>query len=333
MGAAAFLVHARQPAPRAESQTAGTTIPSTVNTLAHSLDAKFQGFIQFTGNQFTQNAANPYLAGASMDFYWSELEPQQGQYQWSVIENAIQPWTSRGKKVIIRVTTSGNCYPSQGQLSCHRTPDWVLNEGVRSLTDPEGSVHPAYWDPAFLGAWQQFIQAFAAKYDGDPRIIAVNLGDGNDGELRVDRTGDFPNVLQAWTAIGYSQTVWHDALLKIMGFYVAAFHKTPLAMQTGQPYLDNGSGEEDSFLNDVHSTYPNLWFQDDALSAHEAPHGAIWADVPHIEEPGKPLSQSGDTLDGDIRQALNMQANYIYIFGTDLTTANQAALARYFQMQ
>src|SRR5579883_3181256 len=129
---------------------AGFIIPFAVtqrtqeNIHAASQYPNFKGIIEFSGGNTSTDATNASLVGTNLIYYWSQLEPQKGQYQWSVIDNAMKPWTSAGKKVVIRITTAGWAkwsppYSKQG------TPQWVFDEGVPHVTELDGAIYPQYW--------------------------------------------------------------------------------------------------------------------------------------------------------------------------------------------
>ena len=65
------------------------TLSATTTPNAHKYP-NFKGIFQFGSNSSTL-ASNPSIAGAHLGFYWSQLEPQQGQYNWSVNRSADGP--------------------------------------------------------------------------------------------------------------------------------------------------------------------------------------------------------------------------------------------------
>ena len=61
-----------------------------------------------------------------------------------------------------------------------------------------------------------------------------------------------------------------------------------------------------------------LWLQDNGLWAGRKLPSQYMA-VPHPEEQSRAASLSGDTLRGDIQRALDLGANYVLIFSSDLS--------------
>jgi hypothetical protein len=45
-----------------------------------------------------------------VQFYWSEIEKENGRYDWSLIDLRMKPWVDAGKKVAFRVYWIGSGY-------------------------------------------------------------------------------------------------------------------------------------------------------------------------------------------------------------------------------
>ena len=63
----------------------------------------FQGIYEFAGDNSSADAQNPSLAGVDLVYYWSQIEPKAGIYNWNLIDSDMAPWLAAGKKVILRV--------------------------------------------------------------------------------------------------------------------------------------------------------------------------------------------------------------------------------------
>src|SRR5437879_4806814 len=60
---------------------------------------------------------DPLVYGVSWKFRWSTLEPAEGQFDWSLVDQAVDVAARAGKKSILRV------------YSGLTTPDWVYEAG------------------------------------------------------------------------------------------------------------------------------------------------------------------------------------------------------------
>ena len=58
---------------------------------------------------------------------WSYLEPQEGRYDWEVIDRVIEPWTKQGYGIAFRIT----CKETSSD-QCFATPQWVMEAGASS---------------------------------------------------------------------------------------------------------------------------------------------------------------------------------------------------------
>lgn len=283
----------------------------------------FKGIFQFGSNASTL-ASNPSIAGAHLGYYWSQLEPQQGQYNWSVIDQQMAPWIKYGKKIILRVSTSGwtRWAPPYSQSG---TPQWVYNLGVRSVTEIDGSVLPEYWNPIFLQNFADFVHAFAQRYDGNPNVAYIDIGLGVGGEAKADSHNSNPNQLNLWKQIGYTNANWWNAVQSIISAYTSSFTHTPLAVMPDKVFMEKSKGYTAALLLN-YAVQHGLWLQDNGLVKNrELP--AQFMRVPHPEEQTGATTSTGDKLQDDIQRALDLGANYILIFGTDLKQlSNQSAL-------
>jgi len=275
-----------------------------------------KGIFQFSSHNAATNADNPAIQGTNLIYYWSQLEPQQGQYNWAPIDQAMQPWVAHNKRVILRISASGWTQWDKALNSGHATPQWVYDSGVQSMTEVDGSVHPQYWNPKFLSAYGGFISALAQRYDNNPAVAALQMSLGDGGETKVDTRRNNPDLLSQWQDIGYTDAVWWDTMQKIIGMYTNSFHHVPLCLLPNSSFIGKTEGYGESMVIDYAVSH-NLWLQDDGLitSRQLDPR---WLKVPHIEEQRQETRQSGDTLQDDMQAALNVKATYILVFASDI---------------
>jgi hypothetical protein len=295
----------------------------------------FRGIFAF--NNMTQTSLfsdNPNVAGTVLTYYWAQLEPQPGQFNWSIIDNDMKPWIAAGKSVIIRVSASGwkNWQPKQN--SVQGTPQWVFDQGVKHVTDSDGSIKPEYWNPKFLSNLADFIHALAAKYDGNPYVVCIEMGIGDGGETKVD-TGKDPNLLKLWQGIGYTDAAWYGAITSIINMYVQNFTKTPLALMPDASFIGGTSGYNEQKVIDyiIKLNNRNVWVQDNGLIGGK-PLPSSLASLPKgwplLSEQRNDTATSGTTLESDLSTAISQGAVCVLVFTTDLqNTKNAATLAKY----
>lgn len=104
---------------------------------------------------------DPDVVGSSMAF------------NWTMLETRLQGAASRNRHIVLSVVAH---YPNWNNVS---VPKYLLDAGLQLYWYPDflgGGYSPDYGDPMLLKALEQYIKAFGARYDGDPRIGFVNLG-------------------------------------------------------------------------------------------------------------------------------------------------------------
>jgi len=121
---------------------------------------------------------------------WSYLEPQEGQFNWSVLDTPAQRWLDKGKGSPTRNYALGGPMQIALRISCsesfmrYATPQWVQKAGAkgydfspRTGVDPNGPYwEPDYDDPVFLDKLDRFLAALAARYDGNPEVAFIDVG-------------------------------------------------------------------------------------------------------------------------------------------------------------
>ena len=134
------------------------------------------------GSQQEPGDTLDWFPGCSTIYFrlpWCELEPEEGDYRWDLIDTYAQPWIAKGKRIAFRITTCENRY-------VYPTPKWVFDAGARckpynmhdfskNWTD-ETLYEPDYTDPIYLRKLENFLKAFAARYDGKPYVDFIDIG-------------------------------------------------------------------------------------------------------------------------------------------------------------
>ncbi len=325
-GPLVFASHSSSPeAPVATSTPGGGTTPVGGSTPVSS----FHGVYEYAGNNSGADATDPDVAGVNLDYYWSQIEPTKGSFDWSVIDTAMAPWVANGKKVILRVATAGQSAwdPPYSQSG---TPSWVYTDGAASVAD-NGETVPVYWDPTYLADLSSFITAFAAHYDGNPHVALIQAGVGMGGET-MPQTNLSAQGLSAWQGAGYSASTWLTTVETISTMYRQAFTHTPVYALLTSSFLGPGGNWPDyQVLAAWYTNASPAWgLQNDALSSSlTLPDPTAWAKASGLVlEQAQPTSRSGDTLAADGYNALVLHAGYLLVYRSDIQSpANAAALA------
>ncbi len=122
-----------------------------------------------------------WFPGCSTIYYrllWNDLEPEEGEYRWDIIDSTAQNWIAKGKKIAIRV------------ICCNQTetavPQYVRDAGAKGdwfqyIDRVTNAPLPPRWcpnydDPVFLAKHEKFLKAMARCYDGNPAVAFIDVG-------------------------------------------------------------------------------------------------------------------------------------------------------------
>ncbi len=112
---------------------------------------------------------------------WAYLEPDEGRYDWDVIDSLIEKWTGKGLGIAFRISCKETGTDRIEQQFA--TPKWVMQAGAKGgfyrngrQVGPDGPWEPVFDDPVFLEKLENFLEAFAERYDGKPWLRYVDIG-------------------------------------------------------------------------------------------------------------------------------------------------------------
>jgi hypothetical protein len=119
----------------------------------------------------------PGLSTIYLRLPWGYIEPQEGVFDWSVVDAPAQRWIDKGLQVAF-------CFSCSESWMRWATPKWVADAGAKGFNftvgkgvDENGPFwEPDYNDPVFLDKLDKFLAAAAARYDGNPSVAFVDVG-------------------------------------------------------------------------------------------------------------------------------------------------------------
>jgi len=112
---------------------------------------------------------------------WAYLEPQEGQFNWDVIDSIIDKWVGKGLKISFRIS----CKETSTDLIAQQyaTPKWVMEAGAMGdyyrrgkKVGADGPWEPLFNDPVYLEKLENFLRAFARRYDGKAWLRYIDVG-------------------------------------------------------------------------------------------------------------------------------------------------------------
>lgn len=119
----------------------------------------------------------PGLSVVYLRVPWAYIEPEEGKFNWALLDTPAQRWIAKGKQVAFRITCSENWMNPA-------TPEWVFKAGAKKVSyvwgkgpSADGNLtDPDFDDPIFLKKLDQFLAAMALRYNGNPHVAFIDIG-------------------------------------------------------------------------------------------------------------------------------------------------------------
>ncbi len=174
----------------------------------------------------------PGCSVAYLRIPWAYLEPEEGVFNWAILDTPAQRWIARGGQIALRIT----CSESWLRFA---TPEWVKNAGAKGVFWDYGkgvSEKGAFWDPdfadpIFLSKLEQMLKALAARYDGNPSVAFLDIGTyGLWGEGHTGASSQVP------------QAKMDEDVKRHIDLHVKVFPRTLLCISDDVSGHDNQSG-------------------------------------------------------------------------------------------
>lgn len=197
---------------------------------------------------------NPDVDGISARQGWCDLEPAEGAFDWTFLNDIVSKAAAGGKKVFLRIGTSGGDAAMGGN-----TPSWVF-DAIRAEALPisqkfvsfeESGVSytiPVFWDPVYVAKKKAMIAAVGAHFSNHPavKIVAVSFANSQTEDWSVPHT---PVDVASWFAAGYSTEKLLDAGRQIIDATMTAFPYQYVTLAIG------GNGHDPTGSLDPDDTY------------------------------------------------------------------------------
>ncbi|MGB2078585.1 MAG: beta-galactosidase, partial [Vibrio sp.] len=120
-----------------------------------------------TDEQYPQTGVEYYR------FYWNELEPAEGEFNFALIDEALQQTRRTDPGMTLGLRFMALADPSEGT----KVPQWLIDKGVKGDWVNNGQTFvPDLSDPLYQSYVQSFLNAIGEQYDGNPHISHVDIG-------------------------------------------------------------------------------------------------------------------------------------------------------------
>jgi hypothetical protein len=112
----------------------------------------------------------PQSSLAYYRWFWWQIEPTPGTYNWEPIEVAIERASAQGQMLDFRIMPYDQTNP---------LPEWYRNSGARRANKPEDrdgkTWSPDAEDPAYVKRWGALVAAAGKRYNEHPAINTVDI--------------------------------------------------------------------------------------------------------------------------------------------------------------
>jgi chitodextrinase len=218
-------------------------------------------------------------------------------YDWSAVDSMLSEVASYGNTAAIRfylVYPSGS--PADGIPACFNGNVSTRSDTYNDVTDPD------YDSPFLINALGKFIAAFAARYDGDPRLGFIQIGlVGNWGENHTwpyngdPSSGGYPNYMPT-----------NADFAKIVDDFANDFHRTQVEVR--YPYTAGGaaSGLNIGYHDDSFCALEGSPLQ--GVTLPESLGGASWSQLQLDLNQGTENKWITDSMGGEVYPPIQSDA-------------------------
>ncbi len=171
--------------------------------------------------------ANPDVLGLSVRQDWAELEPAEGDFNFTFLEAELQAAADAGKIVLLRINTQAH------------KPAWV----TQAVTDAGGTFYtfddngtsttiPVFWDPTYLAKKKNMIAAVGSHFADHSalKIVSTSFANAASEDWNVPHTT--PEVSE-WFAVGYTTEKMQDAGQQIIDAAMTALPNQFVTLSIG----------------------------------------------------------------------------------------------------
>ena len=130
-------------------------------------------------------------------FYWSDLEPEEGVYNFAPIDHAFSVAAQHQPAMNVGLRIMALDEPQSGS----KIPAWLIKKGIQGQWVENGKTFvPDLSDPTFIAYAQKLLNALGARYDGNPELAFVDIGMvGSWGEWHNSNFPDVAPLMEKYT--------------------------------------------------------------------------------------------------------------------------------------
>lgn len=195
-------------APAQPTPSSQTSIPQGIFAVLVSDDEKKE----YSSSEVEQILGNPAVSGLVLRQYWEDLEPREGQFNFSSINDALARAKSAGKKVSLIIVPGlfspawllskiPSCDPYLGQSF---NPSQKVDCGQVTFDVPYGRQHgrsrqlPLPWNAVYKSAWTKFLESFGKQYNSSDTFVSIAVAGPTSVSAEMSLPSDSPEEMEKW---------------------------------------------------------------------------------------------------------------------------------------
>lgn len=161
--------------------------------------------------------ANPNVDGITVRQDWANLEPTEGNFDFSYLDSAVNASSAAGKKILLRIGSQVG------------KPAWVTTAVQKAkgnfFTFKQSGVNmsiPVFWDPTYLAKKKAMIAALGKHFTQNSAvaIVVCSFANGVSEDWNVPHT---PEYVTQWLQLGYTSDKMINAGKEIIDATMSAF--------------------------------------------------------------------------------------------------------------
>jgi hypothetical protein len=182
---------------------------------------------------------NPYISGVAVQINWRDIEPTQGQPDWSRLDEIFSAAESTNKWVQLLI------FPG------FFAPEWA-KDGAQSDLFPiqygpgAGTIErlPMPWDQRYLTRWFAFLKEVSARYEHSHAFKMIAADGPTSVSAEMTLPTNKPQDHKKWLSNSYTVEKYLGAWQQVFHVYAVAFPNQCISLSgPGLPVLGPGRKE------------------------------------------------------------------------------------------
>jgi hypothetical protein len=172
----------------------------------------------------------------SAAFTWKDLEPQEGNFDFSQVKEALNWGEKFGKKINI-ILYAGN-----------KSPEWIYIKGIQSISwkrkwKEDRSIQlneqttietaPLFWDAKYLALWKKLVTKLSIEIKQHPALGYVLITGPTPKDYTTGTVIRYNEDWQAVLSMGYTNERHLSAWKDVIEHYHKVFEDTKLVIALG----------------------------------------------------------------------------------------------------